>query len=203
MVIIIIMKIHGFRFTDLKIIHRIQGQDRSRKGTGFIGSERGQLAVDYIAGMSIFLLTTAFVFQFMYGLFAPFQSYSDEVTLAAEKSSTVLVERLLVADKSGSRSTVDEGKLNYFMNTRLNYSNRTEYDSALRDLGLLSNEIIFDVNVSVSHTNSTLFNRSGIKNPNGPVLLENLETGTSKRFVLIVNSSTGYNETVYISVRVW
>lgn len=147
--------------------------------------------------MGIFLLSVAFVFQFMYSLFIPFQSSSDEVTLAADRASTVLVERLLAADRSGAVNVIDREKLYYFNNTKLNHSNEIGYKNALRELGLFSNEIIFDMNMSVAYLNGTIMNQSG------PELPENTDIGKTRRLVLIVNSSTGYNETAVISVRVW
>ena len=156
-----------------------------------------QLTIDYVAGIGIFMLSVAFVFQFMYSLFIPFQSSSDEVTLAADRASTILVERLLIVDKPGMMNIIDQGKLYQFNNTNMNNSNRTEYDNALRELGLFSDENIRDVNISVAYLNGTLRNQSG------PELPENIDIGQTKRLVLILNSSTGYNETAIISVRVW
>ncbi len=167
-------------------------------------NERAQTTIDYMAGMSIFLLTVAFVFQFMNSLFAPFQTASDDVTLAADRASTVLVERLLIADKSGALSIIDEGKLNYFNNTRLNYTNKTiningktNYQNALYDLGLLSEYIIYDVNMSVTDLNGSKMYIGG------PELLENVDIGQTRRLVLIVNSTSGYQERAIVFVRVW
>ncbi len=168
-------------------------------------SDSAQVTIDYIAGIGIFLLSVVFIFQFMYGLFIPFQSGSDKASLAADRVSTVLVERLLHADSSDELNVVDQGKLYYFNNTRLNYSNQTAYNNALREVGLFSNETVFDMNVMVSYPNGTLMNQSGSNFPlvSGPSLPENTDIGQTKRLVLIVNSSTGYNETATISVRVW
>jgi len=162
-----------------------------------VKSDSAQITIDYVTGMGIFLLSVAFVFQFMYSLFIPFQSSSDEVTLAADRASTVLVERLLAADRSGAVNVIDREKLYYFNNTKLNHSNEIGYKNALRELGLFSNEIIFDMNMSVAYLNGTIMNQSG------PELPENTDIGKTRRLVLIVNSSTGYNETAVISVRVW
>ena len=166
--------------------------------------ERAQTTIDYMAGMSIFLLTVAFVFQFMNSLFAPFQTTADDVTLAADRASTVLVERLLIADKSGALSIIDEGKLNYFNNTRLNYTNKTinsnnktNYQNALDELGLLSEYIIYDMNMSVTDINGSKMYISG------PELLENVDIGQTRRLVLIVNSTTGNQTRAILYVRVW
>ncbi len=161
--------------------------------------EGAQTTIDYIAGMGIFLLAVAFVFQFMYGLFIPFQSGSEEVTLAADRASTILVERMLVADRAGAMSVIDQSKLIYFNNTKLNVSNQTSYTSTLRELGLSSDKAVFDMNISVA--NLTYPDKP--MNQSGPELPDNLDIGQTRRFILIVNTSTGYNETAIISVRVW
>lgn len=160
-------------------------------------NNNAQMTIDYVAGMGIFLLAVAFVFQFMYGLFTPFQSNSDEITLASDRASTILVDRLLAADGLAGSSIVDQGKLYYFNNTKFNQSNKTIYRNTLGELGLNSSEIIFDMNLSVARLNGSMMNSSG------PVIPENLNAGQTRRLVLIVNSSTGYNESAFISVKVW
>jgi hypothetical protein len=170
-----------------------------------VKSDSAQITIDYIAGIGIFLLSVIFVFQFMYGLFIPFQSGSDKVTLAADRASVVLVERLLHADKADELNVIDQGKLYYFNNTKLNYSDQTAYNNALRELGLFSDQTVFDLNVMVAYPNGTVMNQSGTNFPLvcGPSLPDNTDIGQTKRLVLIVNPSTGYNETAILSVRVW
>lgn len=160
-------------------------------------SDSAQITIDYIVGIGIFLLAVVFIFQFMYGLFIPFQSGSDKATLAADRAGTVLVERLLHADKANELNVIDQGKLYYFNNTRLNYSNQNNYNAALREIGLFSNESVFDMNMSVAYPGGAILNQSG------PVLPETTDIGQLKRMVLIINSSTGYIETAIFSVRVW
>ena len=163
--------------------------------------DRAQMTIDYVAGMGIFLVAVAFVFQFIYGLFIPFQSSSETVTLAADRASTILVERLLIAEKSGAPNVLDQGKLNYYINTKLNSRLYPQaYDDALHELGLSSKETYtFDVNVSFSN----LTNPDEPIAQGGPILPEKTGIGQTKRMAIIVNSSTGYNETALILVRVW
>lgn len=162
-------------------------------------NDSAQVTIDYITGTGIFLLAVVFVFQFVYTLFIPFQSGSDTATLAADRAGTVLVERMLHADKTSELNVIDQGKLGYFNNTKLDYSNQTNYNAALREIGLFSNESVFDVNVTVS----SLTNPNNPMYQSGPALPENTDIGQLKRLVLIINSSTGYNETAILSVRVW
>ena len=169
------------------------------KDSVFSKNDRAQVNIDYIAGIGIFLLSVFFVFQFIYSIFTPFQSSSDQVTLATDRAGTVLVERMLHADKSSELNVIDQGKLYYFNNTRLNYSNLTNYNATLQEIGLFSNESAFNMNITVA--NLTSINKP--MNQSGPALTGTADIGQIKRLVLIVNSSTGYNETALLSVRVW
>ncbi len=156
-------------------------------------SDSAQVTIDYIAGIGIFLLSVVFVFQFMYGLFIPFQSGSDKASLAADRVSTVLVERMLAADKPGAMNAIDEGKLSNFY-IKLN-NNETD---VLKEIGLFSNQTVFDLNISVVNlTSSRLINQSG------PSLPENTDIGQSRRMVLIVNSTNGNQTYAIFSARVW
>lgn len=186
-------------------IHLLVSLNITKNKIKDVKGEGAQITIDYVAGMSIFLLTVAFVFQFMYGLFTPFQSGSEEVTLAADRVSSVIVERLLVSDKAGAPNIIDQGKLYYFNNVTLNHSNQTNYNNNLSQLGLFSNDAttIFDLNVSVAYANGSLMVQPGFTNPAGPQLPDKADVAQTKRLVLIVNSSTGYNETAIISVSVW
>ncbi|MBU4139531.1 MAG: hypothetical protein KJ729_06290, partial [Euryarchaeota archaeon] len=65
------------------------------------------------------------------------------------------------------------------------------------ELGLLSENIIYDVNMSVTYINGTKMHISG------PQLIGDVDIGQTKRFVLIVNSTTGYQERAIVYVRVW
>lgn len=155
------------------------------------------MSIDYVAGISIFLITVIFVFQFMYGLFIPFNVSSDGVTLSADRVSMVIIERYLNVDKSKDIGTIDQGKLYYFNDVKLNSSNYTEYKKTLKEVGLFSTEVIYDLNVSVTRLDDSIMSQSG------PSLPNDIDIGQTKRMVLIINKSTGYNETAFIEVRVW
>ncbi len=156
-------------------------------------SESAQVTIDYITGIGIFLLAVIFVFQFVYGLFVPFQSDSDKATLVADRAGTVLVERLLHADKASELNVIDEGKLSNFY-AKLN-NNETD---VLKEIGLFSSQTVFDLNISVVNiTSNSLMNQSG------PSLPDNTDIGQTKRLVLIVNSTNGNQTYAIMSVRVW
>ncbi|NJD51420.1 MAG: hypothetical protein FIB07_00965 [Candidatus Methanoperedens sp.] len=171
----------------------------------FLKNDNAQVNIDYMAGIGIFLLSVFFVFQFINSIFTPFQSSSDQVTLAADRAGTVLVERMLHSEKSSELNVIDQDKLYYFNNTKLNYSNPANYNAALLEIGLSSVESAFNMNVTVAYLNGTIMNQYGTGFPllSGPALPGTTDIGQIKRIVLIINSSTGYNETAILSVRVW
>ncbi|MCX9024462.1 MAG: hypothetical protein OIN85_00020 [Candidatus Methanoperedens sp.] len=156
-------------------------------------SDSAQVTIDYITGIGIFLLAVIFVFQFVYGLFIPFQSGSDKATLAADRAGTVLVERMLHADKASELNVIDEGKLsNFYVKLK---NNETD---VLKQIGLFSNQTVFDLNISVVNITSNI-----LMNQSGPSLPDNTDIGQTKRLVLIVNSTNGNQTYAIMSVRVW
>jgi hypothetical protein len=59
--------------------------------------ERGQLTLDYLAGITILLFAIFFVFQYTSGLFTPFQSDSDEITMVTDRTAMAIVENRINA----------------------------------------------------------------------------------------------------------
>ncbi|WP_319506294.1 hypothetical protein [uncultured Methanolobus sp.] len=47
----------------------------------------GQITIDYLISITMFLFAVVFVFNYTSGIFTPFQSNSDEVTLIADGGS--------------------------------------------------------------------------------------------------------------------
>jgi len=56
---------------------------------------RGQTSIDFVVGMSVFLLTVAFVVAFLPGVFEPFTASGAGDTLASDRTASLLAERLL------------------------------------------------------------------------------------------------------------
>jgi hypothetical protein len=70
----------------------------------------GQMSIDFLAGVAIFLIALLFVFAFIPGMFTSFQSNSDELTMAADRVSTELVENILVTNGS-TPNVIDSNKV--------------------------------------------------------------------------------------------
>ncbi|MEF8884967.1 MAG: hypothetical protein V5A44_07595 [Haloarculaceae archaeon] len=60
-------------------------REQSSRGDGPAGALRGQTTLDFAVGMSIFLLTLAFVFTFVPGMLAPFGDTTQAETAAANR----------------------------------------------------------------------------------------------------------------------
>ncbi len=73
--------------------------------------DRGQTLNDYVLGISVFLLTVAFVIAFLPGIFTPFNApISDSTTARANRGATFVVNDLSVPQQPNvlnqSRTTV-------------------------------------------------------------------------------------------------
>ena len=58
-------------------------------------SPRAQTSIDFVVGMSVFLLTVAFVVGFLPGAFEPFTAGGEGDVLAADRTASLLAEQLL------------------------------------------------------------------------------------------------------------
>ncbi|USZ68800.1 hypothetical protein NGM10_03465 [Halorussus salilacus] len=59
-------------------------------------SARAQTSIDFVVGMSVFLLTVAFVVAFVPDVFEPFTASGEGDALAADRTAALLSEHLLV-----------------------------------------------------------------------------------------------------------
>ncbi len=155
-------------------------------------NEKGQMTIDYLISITIFLFAIVFIFQYISGLFTPFESNSDEVTLIADRVSTLVVENIMTAGDVAVPNLIVSTKVDGFF-TSLNGS----YENTCSILGLDGTYVEYDVNV-------TLENKSaGIINSAGAVLPSSGNIGQTKRIVLSMDADTGVTENRILSVRVW
>ncbi|TQD28243.1 hypothetical protein [Methanolobus vulcani] len=154
--------------------------------------EKGQITIDYLISITIFLFTVVFVFNYTSGIFTPFQSNSDEVTLIADRVSTTLVEnRLSIGDES-TPNLVSETEVDNFF-TELNGTN---YDDIIDSLGMNGSYLRYDLNV-------TLENSTAVIDSAGEVIPVGVNVGQTKRIILLKDESSGNTETLVMSFRVW
>ncbi|MBN2109797.1 MAG: hypothetical protein JW705_01735 [Methanosarcinaceae archaeon] len=153
---------------------------------------KGQITIDYLISITVFLFAVVFVFNFTSGIFTPFQSNSDEVTLIADRVSTTVVEKRLNAGDESVPNLVSKTEVDNFF-TELNGNG--SYDVVIDSLGLNGTYLRYDLNVTLE--NSTIINTAGKQIPLG------VNVGQTKRIVLLKDESTGNTETLILSFRVW
>jgi len=69
--------------------------------------ERGQLSIDFLVGISLFILALLFMAHFIPGMFVPFQSETIDLSSVAYRTSVILVEDPGWWNKTGAGSGTD------------------------------------------------------------------------------------------------
>jgi hypothetical protein len=149
------------------------------------------MQIDYIIGISIFLTSIIFVFSYTSGLFLPFQSNSDEITLIADRISTNIVEQELSAREPGHITLLDGTKVSTFF-SEINGN----YGGILNFYGLNGTYLRYDMNVTIENETSILY--SG-----GKQLPHYSNIAQTKRVIMLRDETTGNSSVAVLSVRVW
>ncbi len=155
---------------------------------------KGQITIDYLIGITIFLLTIVFVFNYVSGIFTPFQSNSDEVTLVADRVSTSIVEsRLSAGDESVPNLVCSLRTQDFFAELD---DKDINYDMMTSSLGMKGSYLSYELNV-------TLQNSTHIVQAAGKDIPAGVNVGQTRRIVLYRDESTGSTEMMIMSFRVW
>ncbi|MDG6244206.1 MAG: hypothetical protein QCH31_07420 [Methanolobus sp.] len=151
---------------------------------------KGQITIDYLISITIFLFAVIFIFNYTSGIFTPFSSNSEETTLIADRTSTALVENILSEGDETVPNLVSKEKAEiFFTELNTNYTDTTSY------LGLSGSFARYDFNV-------TLENGTGIINMAGKPMPSRVNVGQTRR-VILIKDDTGDTEVAIMSFRVW
>ncbi|MDI3539083.1 MAG: hypothetical protein PWR29_259 [Methanolobus sp.] len=156
--------------------------------------DKGQITIDYLISITIFLLAIVFVFNYTSGIFTPFQSNSDEVTLIADRVSTNIVEKRISAGDEGLPNLVNATKMNEFF-SELNNAN---YPSTIDSLGMNGSYLRYDLNVTAENISS-----GNIIYTAGKEIPPQVNVGQTRRIILCRDENTGSTEMMILSFRVW
>ena len=152
---------------------------------------KGQMHIDYLIGIAIFLTSIIFIFSYVSGLFTPFHSNSDEVTLIADRISTNIVEQTLSAQDPETINLLSGTKVSdFFSHFNSNYEETVDY------YGLNGTYLHYDLNVTIE-------NSTGMMYCAGKHLTSGSSIGQTKRIVLLRDENTGNVSMATLSVRVW
>ena len=160
--------------------------------------DKGQVSLDYVIGVSLFILSFFFLLSVLSNLFLPFQFNSGETKSMADRISTILVETSNgIAISDSSPNIVDKPKI-LQLNNDLN--NNVTYESKRDKLGLLTSTLNYNINVSLRYFNNTLYPSSI-----NPLLLAGAIPDDSSNLgqaVRIVYLSQDSNKLILV-VKVW
>jgi hypothetical protein len=98
----------------------------------------GQMSIDFLIGIMIFILAFLFLMMAIPQMFTPFQSNSDELTMIADRVASMLVETKLTATNDAGESLpgiVDVAKIKD-LKTELDVSNDVASEDYRKSLGL-------------------------------------------------------------------
>ncbi|WP_340820200.1 hypothetical protein [Methanolobus sp. WCC4] len=155
--------------------------------------DHGQMHIDYLIGIAIFLTSVIFVFSYTAGLFTPFQSNSDEVTLIADRISTNVIEQSTSAGNPRTPNLLNSKKVDNFF-TQMN----ANYEGTIDHYGMNSSFLTYELNITMQNITAGSIDHSAGK----PLPLQG-NIGQTKRIVLVENESTGDKVQATLFVRVW
>jgi uncharacterized protein (UPF0333 family) len=152
---------------------------------------KGQMTIDYLISITVFLLAVVFVFSYTSGIFTPFQSNSDEVTLIADRVSTSIVENRMSAGDEGLPNLINDTKMDEFF-TELD----TNYEPTIDSLGMNGSYLRYDLNVTAENSTDIIYAA-------GEEIPLRVNVGQTRRIILCRDEDTGDTDMIILSFRVW
>ena len=166
-------------------------------------NDRGQVSLDYIAGITVFIIAFLFMYNLLTSLLLPFQINAGEVVSMAERASTVLAESSNgLALSESNPNIIDMDKIKQ-LNSELN--DDSLYETKLMQLGLTTTNINYNINVSLKYINNTFYPNPSLFPMSVPLLKagatpdETANVGKITRVVYLSQSS----EILLLDVKVW
>lgn len=170
-----------------------------------VKDNNGQMSVDFLVGITIFLIAFLYLITAIPSLFTPFQSNSDELTMTADKVAALLVENELANNTDGG--TPLPGIIDYAKFDNLNTRIKTDSIGTRTSLGLDTGNEVYNLQVvlqeyddaSDSFMNFTVSDGSQCGNEN---------VGQSRRYVMARYSNRSAPDSfpgvkAVMVVRVW
>lgn len=172
----------------------------------------GQMSIDFLIGVTIFILAFLFLIMAIPQMFTPFQSNSDELTMIADRVGATLVEKELTATNDGGDllpGIVDVAKITA-LNNELDKPNDQDTIGKRKSLGLDNGVSVYHLQVEIMEYRDDgtdilphiMIPQTNSINPGSQ------NVGQSRRFVYVRDSGAsgvsrwpGY--TSIMVVRVW
>jgi hypothetical protein len=157
---------------------------------GLRNDNNGQVSIDFLLGVTIFLLAFIFLISAIPSMFTPFQSNSDELTMMADRVAATLVEDTLVYSPDET-SIIDLGKFTTF---------KGNVPSLYPAVGLDNTK--YHIEVELEHLDTTDNTIKPLDSLNdGSPSGENV--GQSRRYVVMMDPTNWPGERGVMVVRIW
>jgi hypothetical protein len=166
----------------------------------------GQLSLDFMIGIGIYVTAIMFVLAFIPGFFVPFVSNSDDLTMTADRTAATIVDYTLAVRDPVHTSNVYPGILSAteISTFQSSMNTQTGYDQIRERLGLkMTDSALYSLRVIITFKDGTtidMFNSGdSFTNIQGNV-------GQSKRFVYVrdlTDPSDYPGRMAIVTVRVW
>jgi uncharacterized protein (UPF0333 family) len=154
----------------------------------------GQVSIDFLIGVTIFLLAFIFLISAIPSMFTPFQSNSDELTMMADRVAATMTENVLVYNLD-QPSIIDLKKFD-------NY--KSNVNSLYTTIGLDSAKYHIEVDLEHVASGQDAISTLNSLTDGSP---GNQNVGQSRRYVLMMDSRvSGGNwpgEKGIMVVRIW
>ena len=161
-------------------------------------NDAGQVSLDYLTGITIFILAFIFLYNILNSLLLPFQYNSDEVKPLAERAAIILAESSDgLAASATSPNIIDKTKI-IQLNSDLN--DPVIYSDKRAKLGLVNGNLIYNMNVSLRYFNYSLYpNSSNPLMSGGAIPNDYTNVGQTIRIVYLSQDS----KPLMLLVKVW
>jgi hypothetical protein len=143
-------------------------------------SDNGQVSIDFVIGIMIFIVAFLFLFAAIPSMFTPFQSNSDRLTMTADKVAANLVDNVL-ANKSNDvplPGIIDYNKFDN-LNTQLND------DDYKKSIGLGNEYGVYNIQVILQEYHTTTDSFTNFTVPLSSNQPGNQNIGQSRRYVQV------------------
>lgn len=165
---------------------------------------QGQLSLDFMIGIGIFTAAIMFVLASVPGLFVPFVSNSDDLTMTADRTAATIVDDTLAmrdANNNIHPGILDTAKIHDFEDSM---STPAGYEQIRKSLGLkMTDSALYSLEVKFTFQNET---KMDIISSGEAFTTLAGNVGQSKRFVYIRNKADPDDypgRMAIITVRVW
>ncbi|MCG7849521.1 MAG: hypothetical protein MIO93_10145, partial [ANME-2 cluster archaeon] len=158
----------------------------------------GQISLDFIAGVVIFMLAFIFLFQTLTNMFVPFQTNSDEIKSVSDRVTRTMVESTKgLANSQSDVNVISIHRAEYINNLM----DPSSYRTMQEDWGLYNGLNLYSINMSLYNTDGSLYlnGTGGVVLNNGPQAPQHTNVAQTIRVVYVDVDDT----IAILHVRVW